>query len=368
MTWPARVKWLCWYKGEVYPYGKYDKFLGKLENIHYFYSHTKINNMGLSKDNFKKLEKTFGKGVVRTLNETPELDLDFISSGSIALDLALGGGFPLGRIVEIYGPESSGKTTLAIHAIAEAQKENLTCAFIDGEHAFDKTYAEALGVDTNELLISQPDYGEQALNIVEHLIDTKEVSVIVIDSTSSLTPKSEIEGDMEDSAVGTQARMLSKGLRKITGKAKKNNCLLIFISQLREKIGVMFGSPEVIGVGKALKFYASQRVDVRKSTTVKDNEGDFEGNLTRAKVKKNKVAPPYGEATYVIKFGVGIDKELELFDLAVEFGIIEKSGSWFSYDGSKLGQGSTKCLSLLKDNVELMDEIRLKLSDKLNNL
>ena len=315
--------------------------------------------MGISKEKLDALQKTFGKGSIMKMNEAPDLDLTFISSGSLDLDHALGGGFPLGRIVEIYGPESSGKTTLAIHAIAEAQKEGLVCAFVDAEHAFDKTYAEALGVDTDELLISQPDYGEQALDLVDAIIDTQEVSVIVVDSTSTLTPKSELEGEMEQSAVGTQARMLSKGLRKITGKAKKNNVLVIFISQLREKIGVMFGSPEVVGVGNAMKFYASQRVDVRRSTQVKDKQsGEAEGNITRAKVVKNKVAPPFKVAEYVIKFGVGIDKDQEIFDLAVAMNIIEKAGSWFSYDGTKLGQGSSTALAIIKDNPELMDNLK----------
>lgn len=315
--------------------------------------------MGISKQKLDALQKTFGKGSIMKMNEAPDLDLTFISSGSLELDHALGGGFPLGRIVEIYGPESSGKTTLAIHAIAEAQKEGLVCAFVDAEHAFDKTYAEALGVDTDELLISQPDYGEQALDLVDAIIDTQEVSVIVVDSTSTLTPKSELEGEMEQSAVGTQARMLSKGLRKITGKAKKNNVLVIFISQLREKIGVMFGSPEVVGVGNAMKFYASQRVDVRRSTQVKDKQsGEAEGNITRAKVVKNKVAPPFKVAEYVIKFGVGIDKDQEIFDLAVAMNIIEKAGSWFSYDGTKLGQGSSTALAIIKDNPDLMDNLK----------
>jgi recombination protein RecA len=322
--------------------------------------------MGISNEKLKALQKTFGQGAIMKMNDAPKLDLKFVSAGSLDLNHALGGGYPLGRIIEIYGPESSGKTTLAIHAIAEAQKDGLICAFVDAEHAFDKSYAEALGVDTDELLISQPDSGEQALDLVDALIDTEEVSVIVVDSTSALTPKSELEGEMEKSAVGVQARMLSKGLRKITAKAQKKECLVIFISQLREKIGVMFGSPEVVGVGNAMKFYASQRIDVRRSTQVKDKEsGEAEGNITRAKVVKNKIAPPFRVAEYVIKFGVGIDKDQEVFDLAVAMNIIEKAGSWFSYQGTKLGQGGVKVLEILKDNPELMEELKAQVIEGL---
>jgi recombination protein RecA len=322
--------------------------------------------MGISNEKLKSLQKTFGEGAIMKMNDAPKLDLKFVSAGSLDLNHALGGGYPLGRIIEIYGPESSGKTTLAIHAIAEAQKDGLICAFVDAEHAFDKSYAEALGVDTNELLISQPDSGEQALDLVDALIDTDEVSVIVVDSTSALTPKSELEGEMEKSAVGVQARMLSKGLRKITAKAQKKECLVIFISQLREKIGVMFGSPEVVGVGNAMKFYASQRIDVRRSTQVKDKDsGEAEGNITRAKVVKNKIAPPFRVAEYVIKFGVGIDKDQEVLDLAVAMNIIEKAGSWFSYGETRLGQGSAKVLEILKDNPELMEELRAQVVEGL---
>jgi recombination protein RecA len=322
--------------------------------------------MGISKEKLNALQKTFGQGAIMKMDDAPKLDLKYVSSGSLDLNHALGGGFPLGRIVEIYGPESSGKTTLAIHAIAEAQKDGLVCAFVDAEHAFDREYAKNLGVDTSELLISQPDSGEQALDLVDNLIDTKEVSVIVVDSTSALTPKSELEGEMTQSAVGTQARMLSKGLRKITAKAQKNGCLIIFISQMREKIGVMFGSPEVVGVGNAMKFYASQRVDVRRSTQVKDKEsGEAEGNLTRAKVVKNKVAPPFRVAEYVIRYGIGIDKEQEIFDLAVAMNIIEKAGSWFSYSGAKLGQGGANVLEILKDNPQLMEELNAQVIEGL---
>lgn len=323
--------------------------------------------MTISSEKLKLLQKTFGAESIMKMGDAPRLDLKYVSSGSLDLNRALGGyGYPLGRIVEIYGPESSGKTTLAIHAIAEAQKDGLNCAFVDAEHAFDKTYAESIGVDTSELLISQPDTGEQALDIVEALIETGEISVIVIDSTSALVPRSELDGEMSDSAVGTQARMLSKGLRKITGKAKKNDCLLIFISQIREKIGVMFGSPEVVGVGNAMKFYASQRLDVRRSTQLKDKDsGEAEGNITRTKVVKNKIAPPFKVAEYVIKFGVGIDKDQEVLDLAVAMNIVEKAGSWFSYDGTKLGQGANNALSLLKDNPELFETIRLNVIEGL---
>jgi recombination protein RecA len=315
--------------------------------------------MSISKESLSKLQKVFGKEAVMTLNESINLDIELLSSGSLFLNHALGGGYPMGRIIEIAGPESSGKTTLAIHAIAEAQQMGKNCAMIDAEHAFDKVYAENLGVNTDELLISQPDTGEQALDIVEAMIDTGEVQLIVIDSTSSLVPKAELEGEMGDSAVGLQARLLSKALRKLTGKAKRNNCLLIFISQLREKIGVIYGSPEVIGVGNALKFYASQRIVVRKSTQVAGKDGfGPEGNITKAKVIKNKVAPPFREAEYTIKYGKGIDKDGEVIDLGVEMGIIDKSGSWYSYQGTKLGQGKENSLSLLQDNPNIMDEIK----------
>jgi recombination protein RecA len=323
--------------------------------------------MGISKESLSKLQKVFGKEAVMTLGESMNLDIELLSSGSLLLNNALGGGYPMGRIIEIAGPESSGKTTLAIHAIAEAQKLGKNCAMIDAEHAFDKIYAENLGVNTDELLISQPDTGEQALDLVEAMIDTGEVQVIVIDSTSSLVPKAELEGEMGDSAVGLQARLLSKALRKVTGKAKKNNCLLIFISQLREKIGVMYGSPEVIGVGNALKFYASQRIVVRKSTQVSGKDGfGPEGNITKAKIIKNKVAPPFRETEYTIKYGKGIDKDGELLDLAVELKIIDKSGSWYSYQGTRLGQGKENSLAILQDNPNLMEEIKSIIEQGLN--
>jgi recombination protein RecA len=311
----------------------------------------------ISKKNLEKLQKAFGTEAISNLKDRPRVNVDWLASGSLSLNLALGGGYPKGRIIEIYGPESSGKTTLAIHAIAEAQKDNRVCAFVDAEHAFDPVYAEAIGVNTDNLLFSQPGNGEEAMDLVEALVDTDEVELIVIDSTANLTPKAEIEGEMSDNQLGLQARLLSKALRKITAKAQNKGCTIIFISQLREKIGVMFGSPEKAGVGNALKFYSSQRLDVRRSTTTKDNEGVADGNLTRVKVVKNKVAPPFRTAEYTIKYGVGIDKELEVLNLAVEMQIVDKSGSWFSYQGTKLGQGNSKVMDLLKDNPELMEEI-----------
>lgn len=314
--------------------------------------------MGISEASLSILQKNFGKEAISKLNDKPKLNIQWLPSGSLDLDHALGGGFPKGRIIEIYGPESSGKTTLAIHAIAEAQKKDEVCAFIDAEHAFDPAYAEAIGVDVEELLISQPSSGEEAMNLVEALIDTKEVSLIVIDSTANLTPQAEIDGEMGDNQMGLQARLLSKALRKITSKAQSNGCTIIFISQLREKIGVMFGSPEKAGVGNALKFYASQRLDVRRRTQSKDANGEANGNLTHVKVVKNKVAPPFKEAEYTIKYGVGIDKEQEIFDLAIDLKIIDKAGSWFSYSGTKLGQGAGNVMSTLSDNPDLFEEIK----------
>ena len=312
----------------------------------------------ISKSNLDKLQKTFGKESISNLGDKPELNIEWLPTGSLALDHALGGGFPMGRIVELGGPESSGKTTLAIHAIAEAQKRDMVCAMIDAEHAFDPVYAEAIGVDTESLLISQPDNGEEAIDLAEALIHTGEVNVIVIDSTANLTPKAEIEGEMGDNQMGLQARLLSKGLRKITAIAGKKGVLVIFISQIREKIGVMFGSPEKMGMGNALKFYASQRVDIRRSTQSKDKEGNADGNLTRAKVIKNKVAPPFQVAEYTIKYGIGIDRELEIIELAVELQILAKAGSWYSYGETKLGQGLTSVIDIMRDNPELFEEIR----------
>ncbi|MBR1503970.1 MAG: recombinase RecA [Prevotella sp.] len=308
-----------------------------------------------------KIEKDFGKGSIMRMGDEQVVNVDVIPTGSIGLDAALGvGGYPKGRIIEIYGPESSGKTTLAIHAIAECQKNGGTAVFIDAEHAFDRFYAEKLGVDINNLLISQPDNGEQALEIAENLIRSSAIDIIVIDSVAALTPKKEIEGDMGDSAVGLQARLMSQALRKLTSTISKTNTTCIFINQLREKIGVMFGNPETTTGGNALKFYASVRIDVRKSTAVKDGE-EILGNLTKVKVVKNKVAPPFRRCEFEIIFGEGISKLGEIVDLGVEYGIIKKSGSWFSYGESKLAQGRDGVKALLKDNPELCEELEAKI-------
>jgi recombination protein RecA len=312
----------------------------------------------ISQKGLDSLQKAFGKEGISNLSDKPKLNIEWLPTGSLALDHALGGGFPLGRIVELGGPESSGKTTLAIHAIAEAQKRDKVCAFIDAEHAFDPVYASTIGVDVDSLLISQPSNGEEAFDLVEALILTNEVEVIVIDSTANLTPKAEIDGEMGDNQMGLQARLLSKAMRKITSIAGKYGVLVVLISQIREKIGVMFGSPEKMGMGNAVKFYASQRVDIRRSTQSKDKEGQADGNLTRAKVIKNKVAPPFQVAEYTIKYGIGIDKELEIIDLAIELQIIEKAGSWFSYGETKLGQGKDNVISIVRDNPEFFEEIK----------
>ena len=307
-----------------------------------------------------KLEKTYGKGAVMKLGDTAVEAMEFIPSGSLGLDLALGiGGFPKGRIVEIYGPESSGKTTLAIHAIAECQKMGGIAAIIDAEHAFDKFYAEALGVDTENLLISQPDNGEQGLEIADNLIRSGAIDLIVIDSVAALTPRSEIEGEMGDSNVGVQARLMSKALRKLTGTISKTGCCCIFINQLREKIGVMFGNPETTTGGNALKFYASIRLDIRRSTQLKDGENVI-GNHTKVKVVKNKVAPPFRTAEFDIIYGQGISRVGELIDMGVDLAIVKKAGSWFSYGETKLGQGRDAVKQLLDDNPELMAEIEGK--------
>ena len=313
-----------------------------------------------------RLEKTYGKGSIMKLGDKPVLDeVDSISTGSISLDMALGiGGFPKGRVVEIYGPESSGKTTLAIHAIAECQKKGGIAAFIDAEHAFDRAYAEGLGVDTENLLISQPDNGEQALEITENLIRSGAIDIIVIDSVAALVPRSEIEGEMGDSKMGLQARLMSQALRKLTASINKTNTTCIFINQLRDKIGVMFGSPETTTGGNALKFYASVRLDIRRIGQIKDGENVI-GNQTRVKVVKNKIAPPFRKAEFDIMFGEGISRSGEIVDLGVENGIIKKSGSWFSYGETKLGQGRDGVKKLLEDNPELSAELEAKLMEQI---
>ena len=315
----------------------------------------------------EKLEKTFGKGSIMKLGDAAVDNVEVISSGSIGLDAALGvGGYPKGRIIEIYGPESSGKTTLAIHAIAEAQRQGGIAAFIDAEHAFDRFYAEKLGVNTAELLVSQPDNGEQALEIADNLIRSGAIDIIVIDSVAALTPKSEIEGDMGDSKMGLQARLMSQAMRKLTATISKTKCCCIFINQLREKIGVMFGNPETTTGGNALKFYASVRIDIRRQSQIKD--GDLAaGNHVKVKVVKNKVAPPFRYAEFDIMFGEGISKAGELIDLGVEKNIIKKSGSWFSYNDSKIGQGRDTVKQVLIDNPELAEEIEAKVRESLNN-
>ena len=312
-----------------------------------------------------KIEKDFGKGSIMKLGDEQIENIEVIPTGSIALDNVLGvGGYPKGRIIEIYGPESSGKTTLAIHAIAEAQKAGGIAAFIDAEHAFDRFYAAKLGVDVDNLWISQPDNGEQALQIADQLISSSAIDILVIDSVAALTPKKEIEGDMGDNVVGLQARLMSQALRKLTSTISKTNTTCIFINQLRDKIGIMFGNPETTTGGNALKFYASVRLDIRKASAIKDGENVL-GNLVRVKVVKNKVAPPFRKAEFEITFGEGISKIGEIIDLGVEHNIIQKSGSWFSYDGSKLGQGRDAAKALLKDNPELAEEIEAKVREAL---
>ena len=312
-----------------------------------------------------KIEKDFGKGSIMRLGGQAAEKVDVISTGSIALNTALGvGGYPRGRIIEIYGPESSGKTTLAIHAMAEAQKAGGIAASIDAEHAFDPTYARNLGVNLEELWISQPDNGEQALAIADQLISSSAVDLVVIDSVAALTPKAEIEGDMGDNKVGLQARLMSQALRKLTATISKTKTCCIFINQLREKIGVMFGNPETTTGGNALKFYSSVRLDIRKVTTLKDGD-EATGNQVRVKVVKNKVAPPFRKAEFEISFGEGISKAGEIVDLGVEYGIVQKSGSWFSYNGSKIGQGRDAVKKLMKDNPELAEEIEAKIYEVL---
>ena len=312
-----------------------------------------------------KLDKTYGKGAVMRMGDSAIEKIPSTSSGSIGLDLALGiGGYPSGRVVEIYGPESSGKTTLTLHAIAEAQRAGGIAAFIDAEHAFDRSYAEALGIDTEELIISQPDHGEQALEIADNLIRSGAIDMLVIDSVAALTPKSEIEGEMGDSKMGLQARLMSQALRKLTGTISKTNCTCIFINQLREKIGVMFGNPETTTGGNALKFYSSVRLDIRRTSQIKDASG-VTGNRARVKVVKNKMAPPFRQAEFDILYGQGISKIGEVIDLGVDHEIVKKSGSWFSYGDTKLGQGRDAVRQLLHDNPELADEIEGKIREAL---
>lgn len=311
-----------------------------------------------------KLDKTYGKGTVMRMSDQAIMDIDAIPSGSLGLDIALGvGGYPRGRVIEIYGPESSGKTTLTLHAIAEAQKQGGIAAFIDAEHAFDRFYAESLGIDLESLIISQPDNGEQALEIADNLIRSGAIDIIVVDSVAALTPKSEIEGEMGESKMGLHARLMSQALRKLTSTISKTNCTVIFINQLREKIGVMFGNPETTTGGNALKFYASVRLDIRRSTQIKDSNSEVKGNKTRVKVVKNKVAPPFRMAEFDIIYGEGISKVGEIIDIGVDYEIIRKAGSWYSYEDTKLGQGRDAVIGLLKDNPELMEELEVKITE-----
>lgn len=314
----------------------------------------------------ERLEKIYGKGSIMRLGDTPHEAVDVISTGSLGLDLALGvGGLPKGRVIEIFGPESSGKTTLALHAIAESQKTGGIAAFIDAEHAFDRFYAKKLGVDIDNLLISQPDNGEQALEIADNLIRSGAIDIIVVDSVAALTPKSEIEGEMGDSKMGLQARLMSQAMRKLTATISKTNCCCIFINQLREKIGIMFGNPETTTGGNALKFYASVRIDIRRQTQIKEGE-NIVGNRVKVKVIKNKVAPPFRNAEFDIMYGEGISKAGEIIDMGVEYNIIKKSGSWFSYNDTKLAQGRESAKQIIADNPELMSEIETKICEAIN--
>ena len=316
----------------------------------------------------EKLEKTYGQGAVMKLSDESIIDVPSIPTGSIGLDIALGiGGIPKGRVIEIYGPESSGKTTLSMHCIAEAQKKGGIAAFIDAEHAFDKSYAERLGIDTENLLISQPDNGEQALEITEHLIRSGAIDIIVIDSVAALVPKGELEGEMGDSKMGLQARLMSQAMRKLTGAIHKSGCSCVFINQLRQKIGVMFGNPETTTGGNALKFYSSVRLDIRRIGQIKDNPDSVMGNRTKVKVVKNKVAPPFKVVEFDIMYGKGISKSGEILDLGVEMDIIQKAGSWFSYKKNKLAQGRDSAKQIIEDNPELMKELESKIKETINN-
>lgn len=317
----------------------------------------------------KQIEKQYGAGAVMRLGENSHLNVDAISTGSFTLDIATGiGGLPRGRIVEIYGPESSGKTTLALHCIAEAQKLGGEAAFVDAEHALDPVYAANLGVDIDSLLVSQPDYGEQALEITEQLVRSGAVDIIVVDSVAALVPRTEIDGEMGDSHVGLHARLMSQALRKLTGAINKSNCLIIFINQLREKVGVMYGSPEVTTGGRALKFYSSMRIDVRKAETLKTSGTEFIGNRTRCKIVKNKLAPPFKQAEFDIMYGTGISKSGEIVDVAVDMDIIKKSGSWFSYGEERLGQGRDKVKAMIEDNPEFSAKVEAQIKEKLKEL
>ena len=314
----------------------------------------------------EKLEKTYGKGTVMKLSDESIIDVPSISTGSIGLDIALGiGGIPKGRVIEIYGPESSGKTTLAMHCIAEAQKKGGIAAFIDAEHAFDKSYAEKLGIDTENLLISQPDNGEQALEITEHLIRSGAIDIIVVDSVAALVPKGELEGEMGDSKMGLQARLMSQAMRKLTGAIHKSGCACVFINQLRQKIGIMFGNPETTTGGNALKFYSSIRIDIRRIGQIKDSPDNVIGNRTKVKVVKNKVAPPFKVVEFDIMYGKGISKSGEIIDLGVEMNIIQKAGSWFSYKENKLAQGRDSVKQIIEDNPELMKELENQIKEKI---
>lgn len=340
----------------------------------WYFSPSKNNIMSSEKEaklkalqlTLDKLDKTYGKGAVMKMGDTVIEEVEVIPSGSLGLDIALGvGGYPRGRVIEIYGPESSGKTTLTLHAIAEAQKNGGIAAFIDAEHAFDRFYAQKLGVDIDNLIISQPDHGEQALEIADNLIRSGAIDIVIIDSVAALTPKSEIEGEMGDSKMGLHARLMSQALRKLTATISKTNCTVVFINQLREKIGVMFGNPETTTGGNALKFYASVRLDIRRATQIKDTDGRVLGNKTRVKVVKNKVAPPFKTAEFDIMYGEGISKVGEIIDLGVQFDIIKKSGSWFSYGDTKLGQGRDAVKALLLDNPELFEELEAGIREAL---